>query len=314
MVIPGGIVGVLALMPIVGRWKLGHRFNIAFIFGIMLGAGVLTGMAIVEDHGNADYRVAVADADRKAERVKELVELKGIGPQGAVQLLRDDPKTRGAALFATKCASCHRYDGHDGTHKLPTENATAADLATFGTRDWIRGILTDPANEKNFGPTRNTPEVGERFTQGEMANWVKECVADKQVTEGELNTLVEFMVAQSEHTQRSAVDDSLVAAGLKFFVDGKDGVTACFECHAMKVDHDPEGLLSGESSQIATGAPDLTAYGSAAWLRDFINNPGHKKFYGEHNAMPGFAEQLSARELDLIIDFLLHNWPERSSH
>src|SRR4029079_12983748 len=46
MVIPGLIVGVLALMPFIGRWKLGHGFNVAFMFGIMLGILILTGLAV----------------------------------------------------------------------------------------------------------------------------------------------------------------------------------------------------------------------------------------------------------------------------
>ena len=181
-------------MPFIGRWKLGHRFNVAFIFGIMLGILVLTGLAVREDRGDADYRWAVADAEQKAERAKELAELKGIGPAGAVQLLREDPKTRGAALFAAKCASCHRYDGHDGTGKVSTEAATASDLATFGTREWIHGILTDPAGPKNFGATKDVAEIGERFTTGEMAQWVAESVTSKKVTDDELESLIEFLV------------------------------------------------------------------------------------------------------------------------
>src|SRR5204863_9881175 len=128
---------VLALMPLIGRWKLGHRFNVAFIFGILIGIGVLTLLAVNEDRANEDYRLAVADADQKAERVVELAKIQGIGPAGAVQLLRDDPKTRGAALFKIRCASCHRYNGHDGAGQTPIEAATASDLGTFGTREWI---------------------------------------------------------------------------------------------------------------------------------------------------------------------------------
>src|SRR5207248_6684151 len=41
MVIPGAIVGVLFLMPFIGRWKLGHTFNVAFIFGIFGGIAIL---------------------------------------------------------------------------------------------------------------------------------------------------------------------------------------------------------------------------------------------------------------------------------
>ena len=311
MVIPGLIMGVLALMPLIGRWKLGHRFNIAFIFGILIGIGVLTILAVREDRGNEDYRLAVADADQKAERVKELAQILGIGPSGAVQLLRDDPKTRGAALFKVKCASCHRYNGHDGTGKVIKEVATASDLGTFGTRDWIRGILTDPADAKYFGATKNSPEVGDRFATGEMAEWVKDNVATKKVTEEELDAVVEFLASLSEHKEIGSLDGEKVAKGRTFFAGGSDKVSgSCYDCHAMKVADDPDDVFAEPGAQIATGAPELTGYGSKEWLHEFIGNPGNKKLYSSHNAMPAFGESLTEREINLIVDWLLHDWPK----
>jgi len=311
MVIPGAIMGVLALMPLIGRWKLGHGFNVAFMFGIMIGIGFLTFLAVKEDRANADYNFAVADANQKAERVVELAKIQGIGPAGAVQLLRDDPKTRGAALFKVKCASCHRYDDHDGTGRKPTEAATAADLGNFGTRDWIRGVLTDPAGPKHFGPTKNSPEVGDRFTKGQMAEWVEENITSKKVTEEELDAVVEFLASLGERKDAGKLDADKVAKGKNFFGLGSDAVSGtCYDCHLMKVADDPDGAFSDASAQIATGAPDLTGYGSAQWLHEFIAKPGSKKFYGSHNAMQEFAGSLTDREIDLIVKWLLHDWPE----
>jgi ubiquinol-cytochrome c reductase cytochrome b subunit len=311
MVIPGLVMLMLFLMPFIGRWKLGHRFNIAFIFGILIGIGVLTFAAVKEDRGNADYLLAVADADQKADRVKELAQIKGIAPEGAVQLLRDDPKTRGAALFKAKCASCHRYDGHDGAGRKLAEAPTASDLGTFGTRDWIRGILTDPSGPKQFGPTANSPEVGDRFTSGQMAEWVHDNVTSKKVTQEELDDVVEFLTSLSEHKAVGPVDAEKADKGRTFFALGSDTVTdSCYNCHAMKVDDDPDGLFADGSAQVAVGAPDLTGYGSALWLREFISNPGRQEFYSSHNAMPAFADSLTEKEVDLIVAWLLHDWPE----
>jgi hypothetical protein len=39
LVLPGLIMGVMFLMPIIGRWNLGHRFNVAFTFAVLGGAG-----------------------------------------------------------------------------------------------------------------------------------------------------------------------------------------------------------------------------------------------------------------------------------
>ena len=49
IVLPGVAMLVLFLMPLVGRWKWGHRWNIAFLLAMLLGIGALTGAAIWED-------------------------------------------------------------------------------------------------------------------------------------------------------------------------------------------------------------------------------------------------------------------------
>ena len=60
--VPGLIMGVMFLMPIVGRWQLGHRFNIAFTLGLLAGVGLLTGLAL-----NEDYYALWADRTKLAE-------------------------------------------------------------------------------------------------------------------------------------------------------------------------------------------------------------------------------------------------------
>lgn len=312
MVVPGMVMGALFLMPFVGRWKLGHRFNVAFLLGLMVGIGYLTYQATREDQGNKDYQWAVKDADQKAERVKELAQLQGgIGAAGAVKLLHDDPKTTGAMLFARKCSSCHRYEGHDGVGRIPEAKATAADLGTFGTREWLRSMLTDITSEKHFGAIKNNPDLGDRFEKGAMAEWVAENVKGKKIKDDELDGVIEFLQSLSERKPVSTADADKVAKGREFFVLGSDAVSSsCYECHAMKVKDDPDGLFKDPGNQVAPGAPDLTGYASAEWLRDFINEPGSKRFYSSHNAMPGFGDKLTSRELDLVVRWLLHDWPE----
>lgn len=68
--IPGGVMLVLFLMPILGRWKLGHAFNVAFLFGILAGAAVLTGLA-----WNEDNHARFVDAERFQEVEKVLAEI-----------------------------------------------------------------------------------------------------------------------------------------------------------------------------------------------------------------------------------------------
>src|SRR5436190_5085292 len=50
IVVPGFVMLTLFLMPIVGRWQLGHRFNIVWTFALLVGAGVLTSLAWYNDH------------------------------------------------------------------------------------------------------------------------------------------------------------------------------------------------------------------------------------------------------------------------
>ncbi len=50
LVIPGVVIAILALMPIIGRIQVGHWFNRAFIVLLLLAVGVLTGLAYSEDY------------------------------------------------------------------------------------------------------------------------------------------------------------------------------------------------------------------------------------------------------------------------
>ena len=52
-----------------------------------------------------------------------------LGELGAeVEVVRNDALTQGPKLFAKNCASCHRYDGHDGLGGQPKDKISAADL------------------------------------------------------------------------------------------------------------------------------------------------------------------------------------------
>lgn len=68
IVIPGVLMGMLFLMPILGRWKIGHRFNVAFLCFVMTAAGVLTAMALHEDYH------ALQVADGEYDDVEEVLE------------------------------------------------------------------------------------------------------------------------------------------------------------------------------------------------------------------------------------------------
>lgn len=316
IIIPGLLFGVLALMPFIARWKLGHRFNIAYMGIVLAGIGYLTWQAWHEDNygpKSADYQRAVADAHFKAERVRELIELgDGISEKGGRALLRSDPKTAGPELFRTNCAVCHSFDGHDGTG-LAQEKATASDLGGFGSRDWIKGFIVEPAGQRYFGPTINASfngqPVGDRFVNGAMSQWAKDHAG--KMTQEEIAAVVEFLLSQGDRTDLGPVDQELAEKGREVFEIGSldpnaEGAEerACLQCHEMVIGGAPLGS-SGLSP-----APELTQYGSEAWLRDFLLNPDAQHNYGSRNAMPSYKDRMSQAEFDILVKWLRRQWLE----
>ncbi len=300
IVIPSILLGLVFLMPFVGNWKLGHRFNVGFLFAILAGAGLLTYLAYAEDGKNPGFAVAVKEANRDAERVIVLAKSpSGIPDSGAATLLRNDPLTQGPKLFAKNCASCHRYDGHDGTDLVPKDPPSAADLKGFASRQWLTGFL-DPARidtSHYYG--------GTKFEKGKMVRFVKKSVAAFTPEEKEqLGKVVIALSAEASLRSQSAPD----AKDLAVIEDGRKLIATetmrCVECHKFR-EHADE-----------PDAPDLTGYGSREWLMAIISNPAHARFYGERNdRMPEFAKEgiLDERAIGLIADWLRGEWYEPAS-
>ena len=215
---------------------------------------------------------------------------------GAVTLLRNDPFTQGPKLFAKKCASCHRYDGHDGTGFVPKDSQTASDLKGFGTREWLAGLL-DPAKIvtaqlfwRHEVPRRQNGEIraekrARAFTPEEKEKLKKVIAA------------VSAEAGLKSQVAADARDQALITEGRTLLPRDMK----CADCHQFhKKDED------------AT-APNLTGYASREWLTRFLANPGHDDFYGSRNdRMPAFgADQiLNEQAIALIVDWLRGSWSE----
>jgi ubiquinol-cytochrome c reductase cytochrome b subunit len=296
LIIPGLLFGVIALMPFIGKWQLGHRFNVGFLIALIAGAGVLTLSAVRQDNANAGYLAAVREADRDAARVRELAKSPtGIPATGAVTLLREDPRTQGPKIFSAKCASCHRYDGHDGMGKLPKDAQSASDLKGVASREWLAGLF-DPARiatTNYFGATK--------FKSGKMVKFVHDKVA-KYTPERKaaLGKVIIALSAEAQLKSQLAADQrdaAIIQEGKTLLSDE----LTCTDCHQFH-NQDEEG----------TG-PDLTGYGSRQWLTHFIANPAHAEFYGERNdRMPKFGEDgiLTDQQIGLVADWLRGTWYE----
>ena len=296
VVIPGLVFGVIALMPFFGRWRLGHRFNVGFLFALLAGAGLLTLAALREDQANPAYLGAVRAAERDAARVRELANSPtGIPVSGAITLLRNDPLTQGPKIFSAKCASCHRFDGHDGQGVTPQDPQSASDLKGFASRQWLEGLL-DPAHVSTtnyFGATKHV--------SGKMVKFVTTKVAvfspEKKEQLGKVIAAVSAEAGLKSQRDTEAKEAALIAEGRGMFAEGIN----CADCHAFhKKDED------------ATG-PELTGYGSREWLVKFITDPAHADLYGERNdRMPAFGRNgmLSAEQIGLVADWLRGEWYE----
>jgi len=320
--IPGAIMGVIALMPFIGHWKLGHRFNVAFTIALLAGATFLTALALKEDGADANYQAAVKAAVFEGHRATELAKEFDIPESGALSLLKEDALVQGPKLFKRYCASCHRYDGHNGMGQIPMkeieedgktkqieELATAADLGHFGSRVWLTNILTD--YDKTFAPLKNAGEGGQRFLNGEMAGWVKDNadVVKKSENEQAVKSLVEFLVSQTGRTELGPFDETMVAAGKEIYKTGKlpEGAfsSACADCHGLKLADNAESLGDGAGP----GYPTLTGYTGKGWLKEFIRNPAHDSFYGpEHNLMPAFAAKMTDKELEQLVNWMVGDY------
>ena len=452
--VPGILMGILALMPLIAHIKGGHKFNVAFTWLVSLGIIGLTVLAFYEDGNDPVHQSAVAEAERDSHRVRELAnQPERIPVDGALTLLRNDPLTQGPRLFAKHCASCHRYDGHNGRGVVPVtmtddgeriENpVSAADLSGFASRKWMRSIVTDYAahlkdveNSDRFktfterqkqldalkaDPAANGeklialgiavhrdqtaraadsakrlvehlnetlarktaareralknllgPDADDSLTEtmkkitdslaeeladanqelenattavktaadpakakaklfpvtadaaavlakveeileteseqvmnpaaSDMADWS----GDRDVLKGDANkdnvaALIEFLVAEANHAN-AKIDNAMAEKGRVLATEGgwAGDLDTCSSCH--------ETIGEEFATRDNGGIPELSKYGSRQWLRSFLRNPGSEQHYGSKNQMPAYADKLTSREMDLLVDWLTGNY------
>jgi ubiquinol-cytochrome c reductase cytochrome b subunit len=289
------------------EWLLPRGISFALrtlvIISAVGGWGWLTWASFNRDWSDPEYRASQIEASRVAARARDLADQRQIPSEGAAALLRHDPKTRGPVLFARHCASCHSYVGPQDT-TLVAADTSAPNLRGFATVDWIERLL-DPEILKTpayFGRTK--------FAEGDMMSHMEGIFADANDA-GELRAqlrLVALALATEAQLAESPADSLATATAVE---DGRKligGKLGCTDCHRF---HEKGELGS---------APDLTDYGSRAWLAEMIANPQGERFYpDDHNdRMPAFAKHphdpkqnlLSPTELELLIAWLRGEWYE----
>lgn len=328
IVIPGVLMTILGAMPIIGKKRAGHLFNLGFMTIVILGAMSLTGVAIYEDWwqddaDSRDFRAAVHQAHIDGSRTVELAQSpSGIPADGAIALLRNDPLTQGAALFKTYCVDCHQTPSAHLTFANPAQGPQLTDAEDrqtihFGSRDWIKSVLTD--FEGHFRSLKNiteangmTPERAKTaagILSGSMKDWstTNGPLLKDAANAADFEALVEFLYSQGDRTDALAPTDSKVLRGREIFSTGKLTMgafdSACTDCHSMHARGDAEPVSNDLS-------PVLTGYAGKEWLKKFIGDPA--AHYGGNNTMPAFQDQLSEKDMEMLVRYLTGDYYRRS--
>ena len=294
-VIPGLVLALVAAMPIIGGWKYGHRFNLGVGAALLAGVVMLTWVARVEDGADPAFVEAKEEAEAMAERASELASApSGIPVGGGLAMMRTDPLTQGPKIFEANCSQCHRFDGHDGLGGEPSDASSASDLAGFGSRAWLQGLL-DPervATDEYFGGTEHV--------RGRMVRFVQRGVAafEPDVRE-DLEKVIMAVSAEAGlpgQAEMDAAQEADIAQG-RLLMSSEE--INCTRCHTFRE------MTEGDAG------PVLTGWGSREWMLGMLHDPTDPSFYGDRNdRMPSFGvdEILSDAEMGLVVDWLRGDW------
>ncbi len=339
--VPGVVIVLFFAFPFLDRVlppRLARALALGSVGALSTGAAWLTVLAIRADLNPSNERVAAvkarqargetltadheailrarrfnqrrARARQVAARAMLLAAQKGVPPQGPLELLANDPLTRGPELFAVHCAGCHRLNGQDGLGNVPPEPATSSDLDGYATRQWIRGLLSDPMGETYFGRMVK-PDGHPAHTR--MSRWIRETLAanhdedDRRRLLEDFDAVAAYLEDESIRPGRLAnltadkpdplaerpteANEALIIQGRRFFM------AVCNECHRY------DGQHSGTFK-----APEMRGYGSVEWIALMIANPSHDSRYRsrgrEPAQMPSFEDKLPQRDRMLIAQWL----------
>ena len=323
IVVPGLIMGVMFLMPIIGRWNLGHRFNVVFTLAILAGAGLPTALAL-----NEDYYALWVDKAALADAEKLYDETGGDEEKLAAALGNDAAKV--AALkkqWHTLEKVRHSQAFLDAARQAKLDAARAIELAGRPERIPAAGMLelvrSDP---KTQGPLLfaqhcaschahvdpQAPEAATVFAKASAANlfefgaasWARGLLDPDQVggpayfgntahKEGDMVSYVTGDMTDADTWSKNQIEAVIAALAAEAGrPDPQAAETLVAEGRKLIADGDRCGSCHrfGDNEMDLGTAPDLTGWGSREWLVGIINDPTHERFYGDTNdRMPSFG-------------------------
>lgn len=326
--IPSLVLLVLFLMPLVGRWKLGHRFNIALSLVLLGGIVVLTGAAF-----NEDYRATWTDKGQFVEVQKTFDEV-GTDEQKIAAHFDNDPTK--IKQYDKELAAFERYkksrDYLKAVEDAEVEAKRVVTLAEAGSGIPFSGAITLLRNDpKTQGPklfaryncanchTHEAPESEasgvenhnhkEKSTAPNLYGfasraWIAGLLDPKRINgphyfgntahaDGEMVSFVTETLTDWPTEEVSDIVAALSAeAQLKSQIDADEKDAARIDGGRKLIEADDRCVSCHkfrDQGELGS-APDLTGYGSREWLVGMISNPKHERYYRDDNdRMPAFS-------------------------
>jgi ubiquinol-cytochrome c reductase cytochrome b subunit len=324
IVVPGLIMGVMFLMPIIGNWKLGHRFNVAFTLGVIAGAGLLTALAL-----NEDYYALWVDKAALAEAQKLHDETGGDEARLAAALGNDAAKIAAiekqwerlekirhseaflAAVKQAKVDAARAIELAGRPERIPPAGMlelVRSDPQSQGPRLFAQHCASCHAHVDPLATEAATvlaaSSAANLFRFG-TAGWMRGLLDPAEVAgpayfgntahkDGDMVNFVRDDLTDADTWKPDDIEAVIAAmsaeAGLPAPGTAPDLVA---KGRALVADGERCGGCHklGDNGTDLGSAPDLTGWGSREWLVGIITDPTHERFYGDSNdRMPSFGK------------------------
>jgi ubiquinol-cytochrome c reductase cytochrome b subunit len=262
------LFGALASLPLIDKAESTapqKRIVPLGLVAVSLGAVALLGLWARVQDRANPLHHKNVQAAHKQALYARQLALLGVPAAGGVAVYDNDPLNQGRRLFDEHCTSCHR--GSPSLKAPPPGDEKGPDLTRLWSRAWLTEFLKDPDSPRFYGRTK---------LKGSMkaVRLPPEALAD----------LVEYLVSLGGTA--GGLDAARVQRGAALFESEN-----CDLCHER----------DGKAGQ----GPGLKGYGSLAFARAILHDPGAPELYGSKNDMPAFGKKLSPTEIDRLAAFLV---------
>jgi ubiquinol-cytochrome c reductase cytochrome b subunit len=324
IVVPGLTMAVMFLMPILGRWNLGHRFNVAFTLAILGGAGLLTALAL-----NEDYCARWIDPATFAD-VRELHEKTEGDPAKIAAALGNDPAKIADFKKRHKKWDAYRHSQAflDAAVQAKVDAERSIELAgrpekipPAGALELVRNDAlsqgpklfaqhcaschahVDPA-AAGASALLAKASAANLFEFGK-ASWMRGLLDPKQVAgpayfgntahkEGDMVNFVTNDLTDRDTWKPADIEAVIAAMAAEAgFADAKAPPDLIEKGRTLIADGERCGGCHkfGDNDMELGSAPDITGWASKEWLVGILTDPTHERFYGDSNdRMPSFGK------------------------